>query len=444
MIQLFLIWRLAQAYLSPKDSFSEPNPWPQVLAILCLRGTDPFLPECLRRLANMKYANFTLRIVIDSENDPACETVKAFLHAESPSHVEVTYLRNRRPHCSGKFSGILAATEKLPEGCEIVAFFDGDTMVFPDCLKELVAPLQDERIGVTSGNRWYAPQSQNFASLVRFTWNALAVPFMNVAQMPWGGCMALRAREMSNPAVREYCEQRFNEDMTLGSYVIQQGQRVFFVTNATIVNHETITMKSFYNFLVRQLLAVRSSFFGWRLLFVNILALNLSVLALYCLAFPIPCKAEVASSLLGIALLLYLGMLGSDFMIREKIAHRGETIPRWPITTLFVLPVAMVCVNSLNLVASIQALWGGIHVWRGITYRFSYRRPIPYSTVVDVQSLATNDSVLGEFARNDPALMLDMQKACQTGTMMPASAMDPIPLPIDFGKTEETFRRNGF
>ena len=409
MIQVFLIARLARAYQSPSESLPEPQQWPQAVAILCLRGTDPFLPECLRRLTGMNYPNFILRIVIDSEDDPARETVEEFLREETPIPVEVISLERRLPHCSGKFSGLLAATERLPEGCEVVACFDGDTLVFPDCLKELVAPLQDDRIGVTSGNRWYAPQSQGFASLVRFSWNALAVPFMNVAQMPWGGCMAVRAREMSNPEVREYCQQRFNEDMTLGSYVLQQGQRVCFVTAATVVNRETISMKSFYNFLVRQLLAVRSSFFSWRLLFVNTLALNLSMLALYCLPFPIPFRGEVAFGLLGITMLLYLEILGGDFMVRQTIARRGETLPRWPLSQLLVLPVAMVCVNFLNLMASCQALWGGLHLWRGITYRFSYRGGLPYSTIMDVQPLVKHDPVSKDVARSDPAMISNRQ-----------------------------------
>ena len=177
-------------------------------------------------------------------------------------------------------------------------------------------------------------------------------------------------------------------------------------------------MKSFYNFLVRQLLAVRSSFFGWRMLFVNTLALNISMLALYCLVFPIPYKAEISISLLGITLLLCVEILGGDFMVRKRLARRGETIPRWPITTLLVLPVAMTCVNLLNLAASIQALWGGRHLWRGISYQFNYRRSAPHSTLIHVQPLIANDSILREFSRNDPAMMLD-------------TAMDGTSLPVD-------------
>ena len=39
---------------------------PKVAVILCLRGVDPFLNECLERLARLDYPRFVLRVMVDS------------------------------------------------------------------------------------------------------------------------------------------------------------------------------------------------------------------------------------------------------------------------------------------------------------------------------------------------------------------------------------------
>ena len=51
---------------------------------------------------------------------------------------------------------------------QIIAFIDADTVAHPNWLRELVTPLLDDQVGLTTGNRWYLPTGNYWGSLVRY------------------------------------------------------------------------------------------------------------------------------------------------------------------------------------------------------------------------------------------------------------------------------------
>ena len=175
---------------------------PPMLAVLCLRGADPFLRECIRRLVDSDYPALTVRIVIDSDSDPALEIVTSVLAARPDDRVEVKVLPDRLLRCSGKVSSLLHATDSLPDGCEIVAWIDGDSMLHASALRELAAGLANKHIGATSGNRWYVPPDAGLSGLTRMCWNGFAVPTMNMFGILWGGCMETRAEYLRDHVQR--------------------------------------------------------------------------------------------------------------------------------------------------------------------------------------------------------------------------------------------------
>ena len=44
---------------------------PKAAVLLCLRGADPSLPTCLRRLLRQDYPDYELFVAVDSKSDPA-------------------------------------------------------------------------------------------------------------------------------------------------------------------------------------------------------------------------------------------------------------------------------------------------------------------------------------------------------------------------------------
>lgn len=389
-IQIWLTGRLVVAFRNRPAQQLCDRDCPPALAVLCLRGTDPFLPETLRRLALLDYPDYTLRIVVDSETDPAFEAVDQALAENPGSRLEVQILNHRRRTCSGKISGLLAATEHLDSRYGVVAIFDGDATVRSDCLRELVGALLQPGCGIATGNRWYAPRTAALGSLARYFWNAFAVPVMNAVQIPWGGCMALRAESLRDFDVRERLAHAFGEDSTLATCLRARGQRVTFVPAATIANREDVSLQSFANFLVRQLLTVRLCNPRWMFVGAHMLALNLTIL----LGLGIALLADAVGPELRIANALGLGLLtaalGAEvltghWLVRQTLARRGERLPSFSVFQSLLLLPALTLTNVLNLWATVCSMGVRQHVWRGIHYRFG---PGNRCTVIDAPPLA--------------------------------------------------------
>jgi cellulose synthase/poly-beta-1,6-N-acetylglucosamine synthase-like glycosyltransferase len=187
-------------------------------------------------------------------------------------------LKNRLPNCSGKVTGLLQATESLPEGCELVAWIDGDSLLHRTGLRELADGLRAPKVGAVSGNRWYLPPEASLSGITRMFWNAFAVPAMNMVGILWGGCMAIRAADFRNPDLRNMLAHSFIEDSTICTYVRSTGRTPSMIASALLLNRETISLRDYYRFATRQLFTVRIDHSRWWLVAIHMLALNVTIL----------------------------------------------------------------------------------------------------------------------------------------------------------------------
>lgn len=359
---------------------------PNLLVILCLRGTDPFLGECLSRLLGSSYPNLTARIVVDSDEDPALPVVRQILDEQADPRVELMILPRRRRHCSGKVSGLLHATQMLPDGCDVVAWIDGDSLLHPRTLADLVSHLNDPAVGVVSGNRWYHPTAADLSSQIRMAWNAFALPVMNGFGIPWGGCLAVRAADMSHPVLRKRLRQSFIEDSTIATYVRDTGRKTRFAPMALLLNREAISTKNCLRFVSRQLFTVRRDNGRWPMIAAYMLCVNSTLLLGW-----IP-SLFVGGELAAVSLASFLFLLttllaalplayGSIHLVEQR---RGGKAPAMTLGQWFLLPTALVATNILNLVATVNAMTTRKLTWRGITYDFTIDHR---ARVVDVKPL---------------------------------------------------------
>ena len=133
---------------------------PKAGVVLALRGPDPFLDDCLRRLLAQDYHDYTVHLIVDSTKDPVLEDIHRLIKETAATNVVVSILRDPFGTCSLKCSALIQAVQELDASHEVVAFLDGDALPHPTWLRELVAPLADSTVGVTYGNRWYVPTTK--------------------------------------------------------------------------------------------------------------------------------------------------------------------------------------------------------------------------------------------------------------------------------------------
>ena len=191
------------------------NECPRAAVILCVRGLDPTLPECLKGLFRQDYPGYEVWVVVDSTRDTAWPVVNMLAQQSEKRDIHVLALTERLATCTRKLAGILQAMSHIDASHEIVAVLDSDTIPHASWLRQLAAPLKDPRVGVSSGNRWYMPPAPAAGSMVRYLWNVAAVVQMYWYGIGWGGSLAIQAKFLRQSDLRQRLANGFSDDTTI-------------------------------------------------------------------------------------------------------------------------------------------------------------------------------------------------------------------------------------
>ncbi|MBC8868385.1 MAG: glycosyltransferase family 2 protein [Planctomycetes bacterium] len=349
---------------------------PKAAVILCVRGADPFLKDCLAGLSRQDYPQYEVHVVVDCQDDPAWELVEQVAKREEAAHVRVHALTERRRSCSLKISGVLQAVAELDESHRIVALLDSDTVPHPSWLRELVAPLADDRVGVSSGNRWYMPQQMTWGSLVRYLWNSAAVVHMYWYGIAWGGSLATRTSLLRETDLLQRLGHAFGEDSTICRCARRERLRVAFVPSLTMVNREVCSVSGFFHFLQRQLLTVRlHNPWWWAVVGHGIatsaaLATGFVVLAA---ALVLGCWEAVGCSAAALALYyvsMIVLMVMTESCVKRIVLARNEPA-RWLTPGRYVrLALAIPLTQVVYAAGLTVTLFARRHRWRGVLYLF--------------------------------------------------------------------------
>ena len=254
---------------------------PRVAIVLCLRGPDPTLNECLTSLLKQRYPNFDLHLIVDSDEDPVIPIATLALQTiDSTIDVHWHTVANPGSNCSLKCSALVTAVtflESKDPKPDIIAFVDADALVDLDWLNRLVAPLSNSfngnssrvasnstvAVGATTGNRWFEPTDNNLGSQFRAAWNAAALPQMQIYQVAWGGSLAMKLETIQKCDLLSRWSQAFCEDTMLADVLRDHGLSIQRVPELIVVNQESTTLLPALGWIERQLLTVRLHHRAW-------------------------------------------------------------------------------------------------------------------------------------------------------------------------------------
>jgi GT2 family glycosyltransferase len=369
-LQLVWAWRLASYYPAKELVDADDRDWPRVAVVLAVRGADPSLVECLRRLLEQDYADYEVHLVVDSEHDPAWELLRPLLAEQGAERVHVRLLRTKHETCSLKVSALAQAIGGLDDSVGVVALIDADVVPYAGWLRDLVRPLRDPRVGASTGIRWFMPESAEWGSLVRSLWNAGACTQMFAFRIPWGGSMAFRADLFRDTELLDHWKRSFCEDTVSYGVLRRLGLGVRFVPAATMVNPECIGLKQCFSFIRRQLLTVRLHHPHWSLVrAVGFGAGVTLVLLVAVLAGSVAMGDWLSAGLMAGALATFAGGLGLAMSWTNAALHtmakkRGDCLPAPSWKLALAGPVAQV----MYLAALVSVSFLRKVKWRGITY----------------------------------------------------------------------------
>lgn len=375
VIQSFFMLLFIRYLRSYNNKLLPAEELPKTAIILCLRGADPYLARCLRSLFNQNYPHYDIKLIVDSEEDPAWNIATKTIAEEKASNVDIQYLRQRRKNCTLKCSSLVQALSELDKTYKVIALVDADTVVHSNWLRELVSPLSDPKVGATTGNRWYLPTGKYWGTLVRYIWNTSAVVQMFLYRIPWGGSLAIKTEVIQKTKLLEKWKYSYSDDTMISRVMLKHGYRVKFIPSLLIVNREETNLPRLFPWMRRQLFSSRLYHPLWLAVVgdcVSTIILPNLVLALFFINF-ITGQGQVASlALIGYCSYL-VGLLGLVLIleksVRQVISKRGEVTARFNQNIIWKIFVGIPITQWIYFVALVLCHWMSIVNWRGVNYR---------------------------------------------------------------------------
>lgn len=347
---------------------------PKAAILLPLRGADPKLADTLDALLAQEYPNYEVHIVLDHEEDPSAQYVSAAIAKSSFKNVFVRTIQNKRSTCSPQCSALYEAVQYLDSSHEVVCIIDGDVVAHKTWLKELVRPLQDEKVAIAHGNRWFIPPDVKMGPMVRYLWNAAAIVPMYFLGIPWAGSFAIRHCVLRESGLLEKWPNAIVPDAPSKALVDAMGLKVRFVPELIMANRETCDLWFAHDFLKRQMMWTRTYHPNWWMVVLHALLTTLGILvAVVYLVYVASQSDWVSLGWLGGGLALYVSSLVSmlileEFAVRRAIRAYDSAVSIFPPWQLVLVPVMIPVTQFVYMSAVLFAHVKKTVRWRGVNY----------------------------------------------------------------------------
>lgn len=370
----------------PTDAGNDP---PKAAILLSLRGADPGLAAGLKGFLRQDYPNYELRIVVDSETDPAWDLVHAVVRETGATNVRIRTLRERPGQCSLHCASLIQLARELDESIELFALADGDVVAHPAWLRELLTPIIRGQVDATTGHRWFAPVQGQFGSIVRYAWNAACVVALHFSGILWGGTFAGRTIDLRRSGLIDKWNRALAVDAPINECWRQLGLRVEFIPSLMMINREECSLRSAFAFVCRQLLWTRlyQPRLFWGMIVLHAFAASGMLLGTFgSMLYAVATGAfSVAAVTLG-ALVFYSAAMVLSLMLLEArvrgAADRADG-PVWRLlpSVLSRVVAAVFAAQIVHLLATACVLATRKVRWRGVVYEI--RSPFDVRKVED-------------------------------------------------------------
>lgn len=233
---------------------------PHASMIIPCKGLDPGFEENLNAFLRQDYPDYELVFTVASEQDPAHAQLAEQL-GRAPAKIPATALvvAGRAEGRGEKVHNLLRGLEAADPAAEVLVFADIDARPKRDWLRSLVAPLEDPRVTVSSGFRWYLPGG-SFVSQLRAAWDTSIATLLgdHDHNFAWGGSMAMRASDFRRLQLAErYWASTVSDDYALTRAVREAGGRIRFEPRCLVASREDSTFAEFLRWTNRQIIITR-------------------------------------------------------------------------------------------------------------------------------------------------------------------------------------------
>jgi len=336
-----------------------PSYTPVVTVIVPCKGTGYGFHENIPAFLTQEYPRYQTLFVVDSKDDPAYSAVGQLTENKLNAHLALT---NPLSGCSGKVAALLTGLASTADA-EVLVFADSDMKPDTHWLQNLVAPLQDETIGATTGCRWYFPT--DWKTLLFSVWNMISIVglFYPSPAWVWGGSTAIRRNVFDKLHIKEKWKTAISDDCVVTKSVKEAKYSIYFEPKCLMESPPETSIRSFMRWGARQFTWLRwhhpvlwlGAFFG----FVGVIIIALGLLLLLFSGYYIP--GILLSSIILFEILC--GWLGIRILPKNMVYPKERYSSK--IGYALMTPLAFLLIAQ-NVIAS--AISREIH-WAGRSYR---------------------------------------------------------------------------
>lgn len=244
-------------YVEGELKRAEPTYSPKATVILPCKGLDPGFHDNIRKLLLQDYPNFDVIFCLASDTDPAYAALNEIV-AEHPRVRTSMVIAGVNPQRAQKVNNQLRALKDVSSETEVIVFVDADVIARGDFLKHLVGPLADEKIGVSTGYRFYIASVSNWPSVLRSLWNRMSAWEMaGPDAFAWGGAMAIRRSVFEKARVADHWDRACDDDLSLTTAVKELGLAVHFVPQCLVASDGDQSVAEIFEWTNRQLILTK-------------------------------------------------------------------------------------------------------------------------------------------------------------------------------------------
>ena len=349
---------------------------PRTALIVPCKGLDAAFETNITSLYHQDYDNYVLWFVVSDTDDPAYSQLVRLREklgaATKASDIQIL-VAGRAQSCGQKNHNLLYCFRHLPADVEVMAFADSDACLRSDWLVRIVHPLRKDKVGVTTGYRWFIPQKNNLATLTLSVINAKIAQLLGSYRFnqAWGGSMAVRVEVFRQLGVEQMWANSICDDLTLSRAVRNEGKKIEFVPACLVASYEQTNWQDFFRFARRQFVITRVT--TPRTWWFGLLSSCYSVLGLYGGAAVAIYAHHTGNAhwllFSAVPLVFFIGHLCRSILRQRLIA---KLLPNdvGAMKAARITDIAAGWVLSLVLLAVIISSTFGRRIrWRGITYR---------------------------------------------------------------------------
>lgn len=266
---------------------------PKCAIVVPCKGIPKDLGKNLQGFLDLDYPDFAVVYSVESEHDKAVPVINTIIEGDGRAKLAVAGLSTS---CAQKNHNLLAGL-KLAKDAEVYVFADADIKPEPLWLREIILPLSDKKVSVTSGFRWLHAKKGTLGELAHSYVNIFIYVLFSTACFfggvgLWGGSMAIRRKDFEDLGVAEKWSRAGVDDMSLSDMVLRAGKKAVVVPPCIIQTDDLLpTVRGTVGWFERQIMYLKAYqkglwfFAGIPLLFLGLLLIVLLPVAIVLAAF---------------------------------------------------------------------------------------------------------------------------------------------------------------